>query len=146
MKDQDDFLAETILNIVRASNILERLGGNYAKEGDLGSVQQYMILAMLSNKDHLSMTELRKNTLVTKQAVTGLVNRMKQNNYIDTYKDPKDRRITRVYLTKKGKDALQTIRPKRVAGNRRAFSVLTKEEISQLSIIMEKLIIHLKKE
>lgn len=144
MQEKDDVIAEITLDIVRAANLLERLGGKYALEADLGSVQQYMILSMLSSDENgLSMGELRENTLVTKQAVTGLVDRMKKSKYIETYKDSKDRRITRVSLTSKGENALQTTRPKRIDGNREAFSILSEEEISQLSTIIPKLIKHL---
>ena len=60
------------------------------------------------------------------------------------YKDPKDRRITRVLLTAKGKIALQATRPKRISGNRESFSILSEEELSQLSTLLSKLIPHLK--
>jgi len=144
LQDRDAILADITLNIVRAANLLERLGGSYAHEANLDSVQQYMILSMLSFTDGLSMSELRENTLVTKQAVTGIVERLKKGGYIDSDKDPKDRRITRVHLTSKGKNALRTIRPKRINGNREAFSILSEKEISQLSTIVPKLISHLK--
>lgn len=144
MKDKDDKLAEIILDIVRAANLLERLGGEYAKEADLSSVQQYMILSMLATENNLSMRDLRQNTLVTKQAITGLVDRMKQVGYIDTYKDEKDRRVTYVHLTPVGKEALDITRPFRISGNREAFSVLSDEESSQLLTILPKLIKHLK--
>lgn len=39
---------------------------------------------MLLSKDSLSMSELRENTLVTKQAITSLVNQMENSGYIKT--------------------------------------------------------------
>lgn len=146
MEDKDDKVANIILDIVRAANLLERLGGEYAKAADLSSVQQYMILSMLSSEGELSMRDLRQNTLVTKQAITGLVDRLKRAGYLETYKDSNDRRITRVQLTSTGKDALEVILPYRVSGNRKAFSVLSDEEYAQLSAILPKLIRHLKSE
>ena len=145
MTKKDDFLAETILDIIRASNILERIGGDYAQIANLDSVQQYMILALLSKEDHLTMSDLRENTLVTKQAVTGIVNRLHKNGYIKKYKDQYDRRITRVCLTTKGREALTTIRSRRIEGNREVFSVLTGKEINQLSTIISKLVHHINK-
>ena len=44
MKHKDELLASIALDIVRAANLMERLGGSYAREGDLDSVQQYMLL------------------------------------------------------------------------------------------------------
>lgn len=145
MQDKDTLLAETALDLVRVANLMERLGGKYAQEANLGSVQQYMLLSMLLANDSLSMSELRENTLVTKQAITGLVNRMEKSGHIKTSPDSKDRRVTRVHLTVKGENALQTIRPKRIEGNREAFSILNEEETTQLSTLVSKLITHLNK-
>ncbi|TMN21599.1 MarR family winged helix-turn-helix transcriptional regulator [Lentibacillus cibarius] len=144
MRHNDDVMADIVLDIVRLANLLERLGGQYAKNGGLSSVYQYMLLAMLSFHESLSMRELRENTLVTKQAITGLVERMKKTGHIDTYTDPNDRRVTRVYITALGKQTLEDIRPYRKAGNREAFSVLNEEEMTQLATILPKLIDHLK--
>ncbi|MDY0394522.1 MarR family winged helix-turn-helix transcriptional regulator [Virgibacillus halophilus] len=144
MEDKDTRVANMILDVIRTANLLERLGAQYAKEADLSSVQQYMILSMLSNEGDLPMRDLRQNTLVTKQAVTGLVERLSQTGYVETCKDTKDHRVTLVRLTSAGEKALEIIRPFRVLGNRNAFSVLSDEEFSQLSAILPKLIHHLK--
>ena len=144
MENKDTKLANIALDIIRVANILERLGGKYAHEAELASVQQYMILSLLNAEPNLSMGDLQQNTLVTKQAITGVVDRLKKGGYLDIYKDPKDRRITRVLLTEKGKKALQATRPKRISGNQEAFSVLSEEETSQLTGILSKLIVHLK--
>ncbi len=48
-------------------------------------------------------------TIVLKEkAITGIVDRLKKGGYLEVYKDSKDRRITCVLLTEKGKIALQT--------------------------------------
>ncbi|WP_313893446.1 helix-turn-helix domain-containing protein [Psychrobacillus sp.] len=78
MEDKDSRLAETVLDIIRVANMLERLGGKYVHEADLNSVQQYMILSLLNAESNLSMGDLHQNTLVTKQAITGVVDRLKK--------------------------------------------------------------------
>lgn len=144
MENKDTQLANTALDIIRVANILERLGGKYAQVADLKSVQQYMILSLLNAEPNLTMGDLQQNTLVTKQAITGVVDRLKKGGYLELNKDSKDRRITRVLLTEKGKKALLATRPKRISGNQEAFSILSEEEISQLSGIFSKLTLHLK--
>lgn len=144
MDFNDDKLVDIITNIIRAANLLERLGGEYAQHGDIKTVQQYMILGLLAREPDLSMGDLRQNTLVTKQAITGVVDRLNKCGFVDVYKDPKDRRITRVRLTTRGETAIEATRPTRIFGNREIFSVLSEEELSQLSMILPKLILHLK--
>lgn len=144
MEDKDTRLADIVMDIIRVSNMLERLGGKYVHEAELNSVQQYMILALLDSKPNLSMGDLHQNTLVTKQAITGVVDRLKKGGYLEVYKDSKDRRIIRLLLTEKGENAIQTTRPKRIPGNRDTFSILSDKEIFQLSGILSKLILHYK--
>lgn len=81
---------------------------------------------------------------VTKQAVTGLVERLHKGGYLEMYKDSNDRRITRLHLTLKGEDTLQATRPKIFFWNWDAFSILSKEGLSQLSVILPKVVQHLK--
>ncbi|GGK03845.1 hypothetical protein GCM10007063_27760 [Lentibacillus kapialis] len=143
MPNHDDRLAAIILDIVRLANLLERLGGQYAREGGLHSVYQYMLMSQLAKHDSLTLVELRQNTLVTKQAITGIVDRLKKAGYIDAFTDTSDRRVTRVYITDKGKDTLAAIRPHRITGNQEAFSVMNDAEVSELETILPKFIQHL---
>lgn len=144
MEFNDEVIVDIVTDIIRAANLLERLGGEYAQEGNLKTVQQYMILGLLAREPDLSMGDLQQNTLVTKQAITGVVDRLNKCGFVEVYKDPKDRRITRVRLTTKGETAIEATRPKRISGNREVFSILSEEELSQLSVILPKLILHLK--
>lgn len=141
--EKDKQIGAVILDVIRTANLLERLGGKYAGKAGLSSVQQYMLLAMLKNHGPLSMTELRKNTLVTKQAITGLIERMKNQNYIETSKDEQDKRKTIVSITAYGKECLDLIAPHRLEGNRKAFKNISDRELDQLQTILNKLITHL---
>jgi len=140
---KDKQIGAVVLDVIRTANLLERLGGQYASKVGLGSVQQYMILSMLDKSDSLTMSDLRQNTLVTKQAITGLIERMKKQGYINTKKDSNDRRRTIVEMTSYGRELLEFIHPERIKGNREAFNVLTDEELRQLQDILKKLVDHL---
>lgn len=144
LKHQDDVLIDIVLNLISSANLLDKKGSLYAKQAGINSLQQYKVLAILSLEDNLTMSDIRENTFVTKQAVTGLIERMKKNELIETAEDQQDRRITRIQITSKGKKALQATHPYRVPGNREAFSVLNEKEINQLAVILEKLVHHLK--
>ncbi|WP_239613756.1 MarR family winged helix-turn-helix transcriptional regulator [Cohnella mopanensis] len=93
------------MNIFRCSNLLERIGRKHVAKVGLTSVHQWFILSTLSNGD-LSLKQLGKNTHVTKQNMTGMIERLKQSQYVTTYEAQEDRRITLVQLTDKGKQAL----------------------------------------
>lgn len=144
MKDKDDLLIDIVLNLISSANLLDKKGSNYSKQAGLHSLRQYKVLAFLSLEDNLTMSELREKTFITKQAVTGLIERMKSNHLIETKQDNHDRRVTRVQITPKGKTALKATHKYRIPGNREAFSVLNDAELEQLSIILNKLVHHLK--
>lgn len=141
----DKALSILALDVVHVSNLLEREGAKYAKTADLSSIQQYKILVMLTYRGQQSMQELSRNTLVTKQAITGIINRLTNKEFVKTYKSLDDQRVTLVMITDKGRAAVEKIKPHRIKGNRHVFSPLNSDEVNQLSSILQKLITHLNK-
>lgn len=144
MKHKDDVLIDIVLNLISSANLLDKKGSLYAKQAGIDSLQQYKVLAILSLEDNLTMSDIRENTFVTKQAVTGLIDRMEKNELIATNQDQQDRRITRIHITSKGKKSLEATHPYRIPGNREAFAILDETEINQLDMILNKLVHHLK--
>lgn len=105
MNNDDQLQGSIVVNLFRCSNLLERIGRKLVTEVGLTSVHQWFILSALANGD-LSLKQLGKNTLVTKQNMTGMIERLKLNEFVTTYEAPEDRRITLVKLADKGKVAL----------------------------------------
>lgn len=144
VNNKDDLLIDIILNLISTANLLDKKGSMYAKQAGIDSLQQYKVLALLSLEDNLTMGDIRESTFVTKQAVTGIIERMKENSLIQTSRDQDDRRVVRIQMTDKGKKALKATQQYRIPGNREAFSVLNEDEIKQLTLILNKLVHHLK--
>ena len=76
MKHKDDVLIDIVLNLISSANLLDKKGSLYAKQAGIDSLQQYKVLAILSLKDNLTMSDIRENKFVTKQDVTGFIERM----------------------------------------------------------------------
>ncbi|MFP3668443.1 MarR family winged helix-turn-helix transcriptional regulator [Priestia sp. SIMBA_032] len=143
MKNKDDFQVNTVLNIFRASNLLSRIGGKLTVKVGLTSVQQWILLGAISKKEGLSLKELREDTLVTKQNISSMVDRLRQAGYVTTYEDLSDRRITRVKLTEQGKLILEALKPLTNASNDRTFEVFEPEELVLFASLIERLVTHL---
>ncbi|WP_204604474.1 MarR family winged helix-turn-helix transcriptional regulator [Cohnella boryungensis] len=94
-----------VINLFRCSNLLERIGRKLAAEAGLTSVHQWFILSALEAGD-LSLKQLGQNTQVTKQNMTGMIERLKQGQFVATYEACGDKRMTLVRLTDKGREAL----------------------------------------
>ncbi|MCB2156452.1 MarR family transcriptional regulator [bacterium] len=69
---------------------------------------QFNVLTMLmyqSPPEGLTQTDLSHMMLVNRSNVTGLLDRMEESGWVVREEDAEDRRIKRVRLTKKGKEA-----------------------------------------
>ncbi|RED61723.1 MarR family winged helix-turn-helix transcriptional regulator [Cohnella lupini] len=139
MDNQDHLHGSIVVNIFRCSNLLERLGRKLASEVGLTSVHQWFILSALSNGD-LSLKQLGKNTLVTKQNMTGMIERLKQGQFVSTYEAHDDRRITLVSLTDKGRSALQHLDRFGITNNEASFEHIKLDELSSFNRCLQQLI------
>ncbi|QMV44191.1 MarR family winged helix-turn-helix transcriptional regulator [Cohnella cholangitidis] len=127
------------MNIFRCSNLLERIGRKLVSQVGLTSVHQWFILSSLSEGD-LSLKQLGTNTHVTKQNMTGMIERLKQNDYVTTYEAQEDRRITLVRLTDKGKQALVHLESCGSLSGQTSMDRLRLEELTSFNRCLQQLI------
>jgi len=139
-KDKGDQLhGNIVVNIFRCSNLLERIGRKLVCEVGLTSVHQWFILSSLAEGD-LSLKQLGLNTQVTKQNMTGMIDRLKQNRYVTTYEAPDDRRVTLVRLTDKGREALERLERFDIFGTETNFKHLCADDLSSFNRCLLQLI------
>lgn len=72
---------------------------------------QWGVLVRLSEQDGLNMTELGHLLYFDKPTTTGVVNRLVKKKYVKKVKNRKDRRVTHVFITDAGKEALIPVEP-----------------------------------
>jgi len=140
MDPENELHKDIVLNIFRASNLLERVGRKMTAQVGLSSVQQWFILGALLKEGDQSIKELRQNTLVTKQNMTGMVERLKQSGHVATEEDSDDRRITRVSLTPKGRETLLQLRAISVASNVEMFESFAAPQLASLDAMISRLV------
>lgn len=56
----------------------------------------------LGNEGELTMGALARAVGVTEKTMTGVVDRMVRSSYVERFRDPQDRRVVRVKLTRRG--------------------------------------------
>lgn len=86
------------------------------------------------------MKQLGTNTHVTKQNMTGMIERLKQNDYVTTYEAQEDRRITLVRLTEKGKQALVRLESCGSLSGQASMDRLRLEELTSFNRCLQQLI------
>lgn len=102
----DDLYAASL----RLSNLLtRRLTPLFASAGI--TPQQWLILETISRGDGLPLVFLARTLRVSKQNMTGMINRLQSLDLIDRVGDPADLRSSPVVLSRRGRVLLDRIRP-----------------------------------
>jgi DNA-binding MarR family transcriptional regulator len=71
------------------------------------TLARFDLLAQLAREDGPTLASLSRHMLVTAGNLTGLVDRAERDGIVERRADPKDRRLTRVFLTTRGEKLAQ---------------------------------------
>ncbi|MBT2659005.1 MarR family transcriptional regulator [Bacillus sp. ISL-18] len=134
------------LDFFRISNLLNRYGAKMVSEVGLTSIQQWVILRTIINREDISIGELKEEMLVTKQNMTGMINRLQQLNLVTLFQDPEDKRRTRVKITEEGIHVYEQLKSLRNDFNAQTYHIYNDQEIMVLSDLLGRLVEHLKVE
>jgi len=75
------------------------------------TMPRFDLLANLEREDGQTLAALSRRMLVTAGNLTGLVDRAERDGVVERRPDPSDRRLSRVWLTDKGRGLVQSILP-----------------------------------
>ena len=134
------------LDFFRISNLLNRYGAKMVSEVGLTSIQQWVILRTIINREDISIGELKEEMLVTKQNMTGMINRLQQLNLVTLFQDPEDKRRTRVKITEEGIHVYEQLKSLRNDFNAQTYHIYNDQEIMVLSDLLGRFVEHLKVE
>ncbi|WP_020618450.1 MarR family winged helix-turn-helix transcriptional regulator [Paenibacillus daejeonensis] len=143
MDSNSNVRREIILQTYRASLLLDKVGRELAAEQGLTSKQQWFILGMLYHEGEQALRDLTRNMLVSKQNMTGMVQRLRQGGYVATSEDKMDKRITLVSITDRGREAYEALVSSSRERNRDTFADFDAGELQELRRLMDKLVGHL---
>jgi DNA-binding MarR family transcriptional regulator len=79
--------------------------------GDTSTLPRFDLLANLLREDGQTLAGLSRRMLVTAGNLTGLVDRAERDGVVVRRPDPADRRLSRVYLTEKGRELIIELLP-----------------------------------
>lgn len=73
------------------------------------TVVQFKALYQLSSSPDIGLGELAEKLRLTNSTVSGVIDRLVQNGYVDRFVPPENRRAISMHLTTKGKNSLDTL-------------------------------------
>jgi DNA-binding MarR family transcriptional regulator len=103
------------------------------------TMARFDLLATLDRSDGQTLAQLSRALLVTAGNLTGLVDRAARDGLVVKRSDAHDRRVSRVYLTRKGRTLVQQLVPRHARAVQRTLSPLSAQEQGDLRRILGKL-------
>ncbi|WP_246021911.1 MarR family winged helix-turn-helix transcriptional regulator [Paenibacillus zeisoli] len=99
---------------------------------------QYHMLALISKEKSCNISYLAEKLEVKPSAITVMIDRLVQNDYVERRHDEHDRRAVLVSVTEHGEEILKEAKKKSRAIIRYYFSHLDENELTTLTGIFEK--------
>jgi len=129
---------DTYIKFTRAVNSLEsRLARSQALKNLTAS--QFGVLEALLHLGPMSQSKIGGKLLKSGGNITLIIDNLEKCGLVHRQTGAKDRRVTTVSLTSKGKDVIEEIFPEQVAAIVREFGVLTPNEQKTLGLLCKKL-------
>jgi len=132
-----DFLP-VLRKLVVTYQSFERYSSEHMKSLGL-TMTQFDIIATLGNQPPMSCKLLGEKTLVTKGTMTGVLERLEEKGFIRRELNAEDARSQLISLTKKGQQLFEKIFPEHMNHLQKAFGKLSKKELEELAVSLEKL-------
>jgi DNA-binding MarR family transcriptional regulator len=130
--DELDHLMQLISKTFHSS------GASYLCGLDI-TMQQFMVLKLIAEKENPRMTDLAEELGVTMGNMTAMAERLIKHGYVVRKDDPEDRRIVRICLTAAGKDLMVKASDKKKKTMEMIIGKISQEDRTSLRKIMEKL-------
>jgi DNA-binding MarR family transcriptional regulator len=103
------------------------------------TMPRFDLLANLEREDGQTLAALSRRMLVTAGNLTGLVDRAERDGVVERRPDPSDRRLSRVYLTPKGRELVHALLPAHAAHVSELLAPLDASDRRELRRLLGKL-------
>jgi DNA-binding MarR family transcriptional regulator len=125
------------LRLLESHNLV--LGEVRRKLAEATTMPRFDLLANLEREDGQTLAALSRRMLVTAGNLTGLVDRAERDGVVERRADPRDRRLSRVYLTPKGRELIVELLPKHADEIGALFEELDPSDKRELRRLLGKL-------
>lgn len=106
---------------------------------DPSSIIRAETLRHIAERPHIPMGEIAEHLCITPPSATALINSLVRSGHLTRVRDRNDRRLVRLAITPRGREAIRRTFNRVAAQMRGAFARLTERERRDLIRILEKL-------
>lgn len=133
----ENFL-RTLRSLAECYQAFETYSGSHVRSLGL-TPAQFDIVATLGNTPGMTCRELGEKTLITKGTLTGVLDRLEARGTIRRGPSDADRRQIYISLTPAGARLFAKVFPEHAAHVKKAFAMLTSDELDQAGKLLQRL-------
>ena len=140
-EDSPEFVIEDSLGYL-INRVARSMAGQLAEElrpAGVG-IGQWAVLMFLWARDGMSQAELSRVVAIEPPTMVRTIDRMVRDGFVTRAADPADGRVSRIYLTDRGRSLRDQLIPKAVAVNAANLGRLTPAERTTLRRLLAKLL------
>ena len=101
---------DLIVGVIQLGNLFARRLAPMFEKTNL-TPQQWLILNAIAADGPMTLAALARKMIVSKQNMTGMVDRLRKAGYLDRQYNPSDLRSARVVLTRRGRSVVEKLTP-----------------------------------
>ena len=117
-----------------------RLNRDFMSGGFDITHDQWSVLVYLFHCDGNSQHEIAEQTFRDKVSITKIIDNLEKRELVYRTVDEKDRRVKRIFLTKKGKVLVPSLRKVAVGTLKEVFSGIKKEDLSSFKFVLSEIV------
>ncbi|GAA0727488.1 hypothetical protein GCM10008905_25120 [Clostridium malenominatum] len=106
---------------------------------------QWIALYYIGEEEGITQKDLSDKMNVKESTVVRLIDRMEREGIVERIKNSEDRRVTKLHLTKEGKEKREEILPVGEEFSREGIDGISEEHLAVFKEVLEKIIINVKK-
>ncbi len=103
------------------------------------TTSQFFLLIALYEENGILISKLAKKVALDKATLTGIIDRLERDGFVERRNDPEDRRAIRIYLTPKAESLREELLEIYHRNNAKFLSVLCDEEKEIFERVVQKL-------
>lgn len=136
-----DLPSETIFHVIESTikDYRKFAQKNISEQLEDITIDQGLVLLFLNEHPDLNQKEVAELVFKDNASMTRMINTMVQKKHLKRYMNPEDRRRYKIEITTKGKDVLKTLPPIIHHNRNTSLKGITKNELKQLEIILNKI-------
>jgi MarR family 2-MHQ and catechol resistance regulon transcriptional repressor len=129
---------KTLTILFRAHSALqERIKADVSKY-DL-NVTEFGVLEALHHKGPLSIQAIQSKVLVAASSMTYVIRQLQNKGWVEKSVDDEDRRISRIQLSEKGRQLMETVYPQHALAMRQFLNVLSPKDETNLQTALKRI-------